>query len=339
MLPIENDLEKDRYIMLEKDRYIMDRVERGAEERRAAVRGFTLIELLVVIAIIAMLVALLLPAVQQVREAARKTQCSNHLHQMGTAIHNYEGVYKRLPSAGQGTNFATNPPSTTFGPHSLFSQILPMLEQGSTYQQFDFRFAYNATPGNIAASQQAIDVYVCPTNALRPDPTDQQGYGAVDYAPPYYVDLDPATGLGNRNLRKEGALTRDWTRMAQVTDGTSNTVFVVEDSGRNESMQPGHVYTDPVDGQLRRFWRWAEPDSALGVSKGVNNNNTPKGGPATCPWTTNNCGPFEEVFSFHPGGAQVLLGDVQVRFLTESLDLGVLRALVTRDGGEVVGRF
>lgn len=259
---------------------------------------------------------------------------------MGLAIHNYESTYSRLPSGGQGTDFS-NPttPKTTFGPHSLFSQVLPLLDQANTYQQFDFRFAYNEVPQNIAAAQQAIPAFVCPSEAWRGKTTDPDGFGVTDYAAAYYVDLDPATGLRDKSKRAEGALTRDWPRMAEVIDGLSNTAFVVEDAGRDERTHVNHVYIDPVDGQKRRVWRWADPDNAIGVSKAINNNKTPLGGPPSCPWNANNCGVNEEVFSFHAGGAHVLLGDGSVRFLNESLNLGTLRALVTRNGSEVVGTF
>lgn len=306
------------------------------ERTRRCRSGFTIIELLVVIAIIAILVALLLPAVQMAREAARRTQCRNHLKQIGLAIHNYESIYLRFPSGGQGTNFSTSPPSTTFGHQSLFTGILPFIEQANTYQQIDQRFAYNASTGNIAAAKQAVSILICPSNAWRPSPLDTDGYGCTDYAPTYYVDLDPQTGVRDKLTRANGALTRGFIRPAEILDGMSNTIFVAEDAGRDERMQPGHVYLDPVDGELRRFWRWAELDNAIGISKPINNSQSPSGGPPECPWTVNNCGPFEEIFSFHVGGAFVLLGDGSVQFLSESLDLTILRSLVTPQGREVI---
>jgi prepilin-type N-terminal cleavage/methylation domain-containing protein/prepilin-type processing-associated H-X9-DG protein len=309
---------------------------RGTRLRKAA---FTLIELLVVIAIIGVLVGLLLPAVQAAREAARRMSCSNNMRQIGLATLNYESTYQRLPSSGQGTNFQTTPPSTVFDKHSAFTAILPYLEQSNIYQQMDLRFAYNQTPGNIAAAKQVVSQFICPSNALRSSPQDSDGYGCTDYGPIYYVDLDPVTGLRNKALRAEGALVKGGSRLASVTDGTSNTVFFGEDIGRDSWMQVNHVYLDPLDNEKRRFWRWAEADNAFGISKKINNNNSPQGGPADCPWTTNNCGPFEEIFSQHPGGAHVLLGDGSVRFLTESLDPATLRSLITRSGGEVIGEF
>jgi prepilin-type N-terminal cleavage/methylation domain-containing protein/prepilin-type processing-associated H-X9-DG protein len=299
-------------------------------------RAFTLVELLVVIAIIGILVALLLPAVQMAREAARRSQCTNNLRQIGLAVHNYESTFARLPTAGQGTDFSTSPPSTTFDQQSLFTVILGYLEQGNTLERFDLSLAYNASSQNIAAAKQAIPAFVCPTKAWRMQPTDQQGFGCTDYGAIYYVDIDPVTGLQNKAIRAPGALVNGGSRIAEITDGTSNTIIVGEDNGRDERMQPNHVYIDPIDGQKRRIWRWAEPDCAYGISKVINNNRTPRGGSASCTWDMNNCGPFEEIFSFHPGGANVLMGDGSCRFLNENLGAAPLRALITRDGGEAV---
>jgi hypothetical protein len=94
-------------------------------------------------------------------------------------------------------------------------------------------------------------------------------------------------------------------------------------------------YLDPIDGQGRRHWRWAEPDNTSGCSKVMNNNATPFGGPPTCPWTYHDCGPNNEWFSFHNGGAHACLGDGSVRFFRDSISLRTVYALGTRDNGEV----
>lgn len=130
-------------------------------------------------------------------------------------------------------------------------------------------------------------------------------------------------------------------RMSQTTDGTSNSVLVYEDVGRNETMDgtggpPGN-YLDPVDNKGRRHWRWAEPDNSSGASKTINNNSTPLGGPPSCPWTAHDCGPNNEMFSFHPGGAHAAFADGSVRFLSELTALRVVYASCTRAGGETDG--
>ncbi len=297
--------------------------------------GFTLVELLVVIAITGVLMGLLLPAIQAAREAARRSQCQNNLKQLGLAIQNHESAHGRLPSGGQGTDFRTSPPTTTFDLHSLFTVLLPYLEEANAYQQFDMRFAYNATPGNEAAAKQAIPIYNCPSNWRRDALVDQQGFGFIDYAATYYVDLDPATGLSNKTLRAAGALVTGGSRIGEVSDGMSRTIAIAEDVGRDESMST--AYKDPLTGSPRAFWRWAEPDNAFGVSKMINNNSLPPGGPPGCPWSQNNCGPNDELFSFHVDGAFVLMCDGSVRFLTEDTSARMLRALVTRSGGELEG--
>ncbi len=296
-------------------------------------RGFTLIELLVVIAIIAVLIGLLLPAVQKVREAAARTKCQNNLRQLGIGVHAYESANGHMPSSGQGTNYATTPASVAFELHSTFTLLLPYIEQDNVYKQFDLSKAYNATAGNQTAAKTVLATLLCPSNPLRPDPRDSQGYACTDFGPVYYVDVDPATGQRNKLTRADGGLILGKQSVLTITDGTSNTIAIAEDVGRNETMTM--PYADPLGG-LRQIHRWAEPDCAFGVSMGVNTNRAPFGGPASCPWSTNNCGPNEEIFSFHPGGAHAVFCDGHVAFLRESIDPRTLRKLVTRAGGEAV---
>ena len=169
-----------------------------AHARLPQQRGFTLIELLVVIAIIAVLIGLLLPAVQKVRDAASRTKCSNQLRQLGIGLHNYESANGHLPSSGQGTNYSTSPPSVAFELHSTFTLLLPYVEQDNVYKRFDLKNAHNATPGNQAAAKNVISILICPSNPLRPQPTDSAGYGATDYGPIYYTDIDPRDGTAEQ---------------------------------------------------------------------------------------------------------------------------------------------
>jgi prepilin-type processing-associated H-X9-DG protein len=141
--------------------------------------------------------------------------------------------------------------------------------------------------------------------------------------------------------------------ITSITDGTSNSILLYEDAGRNETMHgdhpgyaasiaqcstcTGNAYLDPVDGRGRRSWRWAEPDNTSGASKPINNNATPRGGPpTTCPWTYHDCGPNNEWFSFHSGGANACMADGSVRFFRDSLPLRTSYSLGTGNGGEVI---
>jgi prepilin-type N-terminal cleavage/methylation domain-containing protein/prepilin-type processing-associated H-X9-DG protein len=375
--------------------------------------GFTLIELLVVIAIIGVLIALLLPAVQKVREAAARTQCINNLKQMGLALHSFSDQYRHFPSGGEGTNPTVFPNRTYFDLHSVFTMILPFTEHGDIYSKFDLRYAYNdpAAPGNIAAAKNVVQTFLCPSNALRPNGFDSLGYGYTDYGPTVYTDIDPVTGVRNKRARSQGALHATstpyppgasngasdtsnyvagafWTnssngqlyimsslgtRVGDITDGTSNTMGIAEDVGRNDQMTS--PYNDPVPsggfgtGNTRGFWRWAEPDNGFGVSgdplatsdqlgtltvgftgiiRAINNNATPfGGGPAgqtTCNWdagqlksdgtvNNNNCGPNDEIFGFHGNGANVVFMDGHVTFLSADIPSTVVRSLVTANEG------
>ena len=318
--------------------------------------AFTLIELLVVIAIIAILIGLLLPAVQKVREAAARMQCANNLKQMGLALHGYADARKgMLPSGGEGTDPVTK--ATIFDKHSTFSYILPHLEQANVFTLIDLRFAYNdpASPQNQTAAKAKIALFLCPSNAVYQD--DPDGYGSTDYMPTIYTDIDPVTGIRNRATRVHGGMDTGQTPILAITDGTSQTIALAEDAGRQYDpiLTNGSRYTDPVTGTARRGHRWAEPDCANGISgppenglnnplvSPVNNHSGTIGGPTNgwmvggadtgCPWSVNNCGPNDEIFSFHPAGALVVFCDGHVGILSDALSPQTLRALVSRADG------
>jgi prepilin-type processing-associated H-X9-DG protein len=211
-----------------------------------------------------------------------------------------------------------------------------------------------------------VDDYAsCPYTDIQPDGTEkggdtflvESGLMASPYPESYYTDFttgdsrvasnkklqldktkfpgyDSTTSppkLGKIDLYSGGAT------IAGMTDGTSNCLGFYEDSGRSEYYwEVSGGYLDPVTDTARRHWRWAEPDTASGVSRKINNNKSPMGGSTACPWNVHDCGLNNEIFSFHPGGANALFCDGSVRFLRESLNTIVLRALITRAGGEVI---
>jgi prepilin-type processing-associated H-X9-DG protein len=352
-----------------------------------------LIELLVVIAIIAVLISLLLPAVQSAREAARRAQCTNNLKQIGLALHNYESAQGCFPPSGESTNF--NVPAGSFaktqfidGGWSALARILPFMEGGSSFNALNFNADYNEATGmNFTGASTVVSVYLCPSSQRQPDggrdgvePNNNDvittiygyGYGVDDYGPTCYTDIDPnglqgvdghtypATPYRNKFSRADGLLHQGKTRIAEITDGTSNTVAIGEDAGRDPRyLSP---YTEGYDGVnalrpviglgpapggdpnvARRYWRWAEPDTSFGVSGQPNNPFRPMY-EATA-WTNppssgvtfgNNAGANDELFSYHPGGVNLLFGDGSVRFLKNSVNVVTLRGLITLKGGEVL---
>ncbi len=365
-------------------------------------KGFTLIELLVVIAIIAIIVALLLPAIQKAREAAARMQCSNNMKQMGIALHTYHDTNKCFPSAGEvvAADGTTND-AATFTLHSTFTLLLPYLEAKDVYDQFgDLNKPYTDA-GNAGAARNKINTFLCPTNPVRPSSgVDALGFGYTDYMPIGYTDINPS-GTGpvrlpsGPNVRSAGALTlknnrssffvyatagtftsadlstpfvnpitNDLTRRArggegpnqgEIVDGLSNTMFFTEDVGRSETFNTVKYDDVQVTGPAPGTWtaattkrvgyRWAEGDSANGVSgppgatygtpnlKVINNNSKVFGGGTPCPWGTNNCGPNDEVFSFHNQGANCLFGDGSVKFIREDIDPVQMRYLITPTEG------
>jgi prepilin-type processing-associated H-X9-DG protein len=280
------------------------------------------------------LIALLLPAIQAAREAARRSTCLNNCRQIGIAN-----------------------PVTGFDKHSTFTQILPYLEQVTVATTYNFDYAYNdpRAPENQQAAKASVEIYLCPANSLRqPDPF---GYGGVDYMPTVYTDIHPETGVRDKIAsRADGALAIPAAPMARLGDGTTHTIAIAEDAGRNfETLEPFTTskypdLTTAVDmppSKNRAINRWAEPDTGNGVSGPpnstlgnlkavINNHNVAPLGPAECPWSTNNCGPNDEIFSFHPGGASAVFADGSAHFLREDVSPQTMRRLVTRDEGDLV---
>jgi len=363
-------------------------------------KAFTLIELLVVIAIIAVLIGLLLPAVQKVRESAARLQCANNLKQMGMAMMTFESTYSCLPTSGEGVGpgtpasgtTAASPGNTCFDNISFFTAILPFVEQEGAFKAVNTSLVggYSAAgsyTGTENPYKTVIKSFVCPANPTAMSVgVDSGSYGTTDYMPVAYSDIDPTDGYRNGTVdyKKTGLLTLTGSlgvgaakgsvttvrmnggrKITAITDGASNTVALFEDVGRGN---PGWG-TDigSSDYGSRSIVRWAEPDNSNGVSgpafddsgspqigttpaggakatskpsgtisKWINQNNITTGGGTICPWSTNNCGPNDEPFSFHSGVVGAVFGDGHVQFVSDKVGFKTLKAICTPDGNDIV---
>ncbi len=315
--------------------------------------AFTLIELLVVIAIIGVLIGLLLPAVQKVREAAMRTQCINNLKQIGLACHAYHdtngylqrGYVLRTSTTSTAPNPAGQPAGVNRENNGTFIAILPYIEQGNIYQNWKWqpaRFSTNAgPPNNPGNSTQQIKTYMCPTES-----------GSVTW--PFeilnanvYLGLTSYTGnagtrayngcTNNCSLAQEpgdGIFYKD-SRVAltDITDGTSNTILFGERNYRE---------TGPCTSGGRGI-PWNLTDwGGWGVTNGTNNGLGDNGGSSwvpvnfTCTSASDSGRRLNAWGSPHAGGAQFSFADGSARFLSTSTDLVTLQALSTRAGGEPI---
>jgi prepilin-type N-terminal cleavage/methylation domain-containing protein len=310
----------------------------GGYRRRQ--RGFTLVELLVVMAVVGVLVALLLPAVQQAREAARRTSCANNLRQIGVALQNYHGEHGTFP-------FGWNDHGTGWT-----AMILPQLELQSLYDRIVFTESGAGNWGsgtNQDAAGTLIPVYRCPSMAqpLHVDdsgiplrvPASYRGCGASDVVSDDASTVPTPGGRSFQELNLNGMFFGcSRISLRDVLDGTTTTILIGEARTELEYVQ---------DGNAMDVWYLGSPQiDPCKCDGGVDGTEFSEfvfstAVPINARFRAALTGYEKEVSAgrYHSGGAQFCLVDASVRFIADSVDLTVYRSLGSRHGGEVVGRY
>ncbi len=309
-------------------------------------RGFTLIELLVVIAIIGILIALLLPAVQKVREAANRTQCTNNMKQMGLALHGFHDAYGCFPASGW-TKPGINNPWGSY--HGWRAFILPYVEQQSLQKLCDLTQHWWIGPQNLHAASQRVKMYECPTvpmreivkSAIEHDPRPAMSFpepiAPTDYEACMGVKsiidevLYPTTATSRSVMFRDSSI-----RIPQITDGASNTIMVVECAARPIIYFGDELAIDPQTGQKETNDQgigWIDSEGGFSLD-GASADGKDQGlGPILTPVAINATN-WNEAYSFHPGGANFLFADGHVQFIRENVKIATFAALVTRTAGE-----
>jgi prepilin-type N-terminal cleavage/methylation domain-containing protein/prepilin-type processing-associated H-X9-DG protein len=324
-------------------------------------RAFTLIELLVAVAIVAVLVGLLLPAVQKVRAAAVRSQCQNNLKQLALAAHHRHDAAGRFPGGVEqgGGRYS-----------SLFVELLPYVEQENLYQQWDFAApAANAAGGRTGTRVKA---YLCPAHPGADATVGSAGaeyalstYGGNGGTRPFPADLSPVDGMfsttGPASRPRPG---QAGVRILDVTDGTANTLLLGErvlGDGNLDTFLAAPYDTPPMPPlqPSASYMAWAPPPGVnapgglVGATAGLNYRHGPRWDPppplppplVTPPppkesWAV--VGPqwwtrLGVMGSYHPGGVNVAMADGSVRLVAETVSVDTLRALSTRAGGDSPG--
>jgi prepilin-type N-terminal cleavage/methylation domain-containing protein/prepilin-type processing-associated H-X9-DG protein len=297
-------------------------------------KAFTLIELLVVIAIIAVLIGLLVPAVQKVREAAARLSCQNNLKQIGLGVHNYEGNFGGFPFS-RTTGMVAGAPYFPYV-HSWSVALLPYIEQTNSFNLYNYKANWD-NPTNYTAIRTYLKLFNCPstpnqpradtTIAAQPSGGDYHAVNAIkDFVGINCFGYTKASITGADDARLVGAMRRDFnTPIVAILDGTSNTILVAEDAGRPQFYNAKRQVYDPVG----KEGGWADPNGAFSID-GANPDGSIKGPCAL------NCSNNSEMYSFHTNGANAVFADGSVHFLHDNMNLCVLAALATRAAGEVV---
>ncbi|AWM37326.1 Type II secretion system protein G precursor [Gemmata obscuriglobus] len=306
-------------------------------------RAFTLIELLVVIAIIAILIGLLLPAVQKVREAAARMKCQNNLKQLGLAFHNYALVNNdKFPNAYQ---FVTTP---TPNAHAWGVYLLPYIEQDNLFKQYNLNTIF-ATGANATVVATPLKTFQCPSapgenRVYTCVPALASAYGLPSFQAAvsdyhvitgvmgslWSVVADPNTGGSRGGVLSANAQTS----ILGITDGTSNTLLLGEIVGKNDKWVRGQKTSTATE----QGGGWGDPFSGENWLSG--SDSTGATSPGSCVVGCTNSQPAGStargLYSFHSGGVNVLLCDGSVRFLTSSASAKTVVYLVTKSNGEVL---
>ncbi len=327
--------------------------------------GFTLVELLVVIAIIGILIALLLPAVQAAREAARRMSCSNNLKQIALAAHNYHDILQTFPPGLNQFKFAA---ATQYQGTSLFAFLLPYVEQTALAQSWDYNVPMNNTVGGTSArSATRISTYVCPSDVIDANPVLSQnvyfaltsyggnagqrsyiagGGGGGGGGGAVYATLDGAFHMtGPASLPNPN---QSPVNLAMITDGTSHTILFGErshfDANFETFVAAGWTTSLQILGQWAPLGRRAIMDVTMAGYAPLNYRlpfNYANRATANPPANNANAFRYYEELRFtawgsqHPGGANAAFADGSVRFLSATISAATLQAISTRAGGEV----
>ena len=326
--------------------------------RRPATFGFTLVELLVVIAIIGILIALLLPAVQAAREAARRMQCSNNQKQVALAFHNFHSAFGHFPH-GQNKPLAIIL-NSEIDKHGWFPLILPYVEQNALHEEFQKVLRGEGTAADGSAGTESrvwwtyqrwnsVAAFACPSDGASPkvitsgwsespggQPENSQGFSGNYVGLAGSTVFNPSSDANGENLN--GIFyAHSKTRIADIRDGSSNTLLVGELVLVEEPA--GTMWVIDHRG---RYWNIHQGNTLFSTLHPPNTTvgdrstwciDKPPHAPCQSNGTDN---VFQALRSYHTGGVNVALADGSVQFLSENIDLTTYQALGSRNGGEVV---
>lgn len=312
-------------------------------------QGFTLIELLVVIAIIAVLIGLLMPAVQKVREAANRAHCLNNLKQIALAAHNYHGAAGRFPT---GAHISVLVGARPTGGTNVWVELLPYIEQDNLYKKWDSYDNRNNVAGGTNATQaQVIKILICPSDPLpqpvvqitdaisKPPPWSRGFYGMCSYGGNAGARSFPPIPYANiPSMTRDGIFFFDsYVRLTDIPDGATNTFLFGERYHRDPQFDLQQPIVYPGADHIEDIGRWGTV-AGLGIMAHVTlsaatsiNYQVQAGGDLFA--VLNRYCTFG---SAHPGGANFAFADGSVRFVSDSTPLLALQALSTRAGGEVI---